>query len=1069
MASLLAAHHSRGKRIGKNTTLRQSSSAILPLPAEVVAQIESSTAITSLSGVVVELLKNSLDASATKVEVTVDFGRGGCVVEDNGLGIAPQEFREEGGLSKMYCTSRYNSEDATFGRNGTFLASLAAMSLMTITSHHYEHRSHNTVSLHHCKPIARQIPAPPQQEISFREHGTRVTVRDLFGNMPVRVKHRAMVLEDKSEHERLWESLRKAVTGVLLGWRTSVSIRLRDIDKNRSLFLNGQKTAALVGKEELERTSYSSELRYMLNILAQASYVSFDEWGSWVPASASTTSISIDGAISLNPAPSKRVQFLSLGIRPLSSEEGHNELYDEINRIFSLSSFGTVEDDSDVDEDEKERRKYDKRFKSDGFTNREIKGGRKGIDRWPMFCLRISLKDLSASEGALLNDKSQIQSVLEVLTAMVTQWLSVHNFCPRTRKVKFGRLENAFESLSEADEESPSTPRVRKDSTRINAEPRSQSALALKTMRIDSTIRKRKRSTLSRPASATYGKVKSSTLRQTQPFMEWSRIKSGNVGFYDSIWNTGKTVAKSAGKSAETFEGSNEYNTQQRTEISLPHSTFNAGPILPGSLGKHTKTTKVPNTLRSATTSDAAATFLENGNPTEPNENSHDEAIAWTNPVTKQTFLVNSRTGCVLSRPSNRPNSNSDIPTRYASTLSDITRSLRIRQNSRPVTADITASPWLKGLLRDWDNPVFKVSENRIPQVFLEGPNTEIADIKRTGHRNCSRVDIDKAFEEVSVCTSSRLSRHALHNAKVIAQVDKKFILVKLSGSPETIAQSPLDKEFLVLIDQHAADERIRIEALLSELCAPTSNSPDYPKFRSSLGQESRINHKVLVTPLQFVISAQESSLFRTHATRFAAWGILYNITDSAPPDHPITTGKPNRSSIEVTTLPPSITERCKSDPKLLISLLRTEIWKVAERPTRARQNPEPDSTANFEHPWLRHIGSCPQGLLDLLNSRACRSAIMFNDALGVGECEELVRKLAGCAFPFQCAHGRPSMVPLVELGTGGNENGEGRERVGFGYGESVDGGEVIGGGKEGCEGGYVDAWKRWRGRENGG
>ena len=81
--------------------------SILPLPDDVVAQITSSTAIVSLTGVVLELLKNSLDAKATRVDVAVDFARGGCVVEDNGLGILPLEFTEDGGLGKLYCMSLY--------------------------------------------------------------------------------------------------------------------------------------------------------------------------------------------------------------------------------------------------------------------------------------------------------------------------------------------------------------------------------------------------------------------------------------------------------------------------------------------------------------------------------------------------------------------------------------------------------------------------------------------------------------------------------------------------------------------------------------------------------------------------------------------------------------------------------------------------------------------------------------------------------------------------------------------------------------------------------------------------
>ena len=93
----------------KHSIPNVSGRSILPLPEDVVAQIKSSTAIVSLTGVVLELLKNSLDAKTTKIEATVDFARGGCTVEDNGLGISPLEFREEGGLGKLYCMCRRSS------------------------------------------------------------------------------------------------------------------------------------------------------------------------------------------------------------------------------------------------------------------------------------------------------------------------------------------------------------------------------------------------------------------------------------------------------------------------------------------------------------------------------------------------------------------------------------------------------------------------------------------------------------------------------------------------------------------------------------------------------------------------------------------------------------------------------------------------------------------------------------------------------------------------------------------------------------------------------------------------
>lgn len=48
----------------------------------------------------------------------------------------------------------------------------------------------------------------------------------------------------------------------------------------------------------------------------------------------------------------------------------------------------------------------------------------------------------------------------------------------------------------------------------------------------------------------------------------------------------------------------------------------------------------------------------------------------------------------------------------------------------------------------------------------------------------------------------------------------------------------------------------------------------------------------------------------------------------------------------------------------------------------------------------------------------------MFNDELTHSECEDLMSRLSQCSFPFQCAHGRPSMAPLFDLGASNNVGG---------------------------------------------
>lgn len=42
--------------------------------------------------------------------------------------------------------------------------------------------------------------------------------------------------------------------------------------------------------------------------------------------------------------------------------------------------------------------------------------------------------------------------------------------------------------------------------------------------------------------------------------------------------------------------------------------------------------------------------------------------------------------------------------------------------------------------------------------------------------------------------------------------------------------------------------------------------------------------------------------------------------------------------------------------------------------------------------------------------------AIKFNDGLSLEESCRLIEALSWCQLPFQCAHGRPSMLPLADM-----------------------------------------------------
>lgn len=57
-----------------------------------------------------------------------------------------------------------------------------------------------------------------------------------------------------------------------------------------------------------------------------------------------------------------------------------------------------------------------------------------------------------------------------------------------------------------------------------------------------------------------------------------------------------------------------------------------------------------------------------------------------------------------------------------------------------------------------------------------------------------------------------------------------------------------------------------------------------------------------------------------------------------------------------------------------------------------------------------------PPVVIRILNAKACRSAIMFGDPLLPTECAQLVSSLKATQLCFSCAHGRPTMAPLVNL-----------------------------------------------------
>lgn len=65
---------------------------------------------------------------------------------------------------------------------------------------------------------------------------------------------------------------------------------------------------------------------------------------------------------------------------------------------------------------------------------------------------------------------------------------------------------------------------------------------------------------------------------------------------------------------------------------------------------------------------------------------------------------------------------------------------------------------------------------------------------------------------------------------------------------------------------------------------------------------------------------------------------------------------------------------------------------------------------------WFSDVKNWPDIIIQAINSKACRLAIMFGDKLEMGQMKTLIEQMQQCRMPFQCAHGRPSIVPLVDF-----------------------------------------------------
>lgn len=160
------------------------SSDIKPINENTVHKICSGQVVLNLAVAVKELVENSLDAGATKIDIRCkNYGMDSIEVSDNGSGVNEDNFAA---LTLKYHTSKLSDYSdllgvSSFGFRGEALSSLCALANLTVTTRHKNSNYATKIEYDLKGNIVKTTPCS-------RQIGTTVTCTNLFHSLPVRQK-----------------------------------------------------------------------------------------------------------------------------------------------------------------------------------------------------------------------------------------------------------------------------------------------------------------------------------------------------------------------------------------------------------------------------------------------------------------------------------------------------------------------------------------------------------------------------------------------------------------------------------------------------------------------------------------------------------------------------------------------------------------------------------------------------------------------------------------------------------------------------------------------------------------
>ena len=256
-------------------------------------------------------------------------------------------------------------------------------------------------------------------------------------------------------------------------------------------------------------------------------------------------------------------------------------------------------------------------------------------------------------------------------------------------------------------------------------------------------------------------------------------------------------------------------------------------------------------------------------------------------------------------------------------------------------------------LRRDWSE--FN-AEGTSPAPFLERPTVERSSLdsepiepthggslagRSAPVFSSTRGDGDESdFQGTSPASSDSHSRSPF-DFRILGVLGKLYILME-------------NADGLVLVDQHAAHERILFERLRKQM-----ESAGVPIQR-------------LLIPLTVSVTPKDYDWILTNAPTLEKMGFALEPFGD--------------STLKVDGIPPFFPT---DDPGLAIRKLVDELRSITTSTSRLRMGEES------------------------IAKTVCRHAIKANDDLRLPEVENLIRDLLACDLPFCCPHGRPTMIQV--------------------------------------------------------